>query len=91
MSWRENNIKTEEQGGEEKVKDGNSKSDVRECQCLCWCAGKISLGVISVKCNKILTVIFICTDGWSGDNLPGDTDQVPGRKVIYLDESILEK
>ncbi|KAG8300597.1 hypothetical protein J6590_072773 [Homalodisca vitripennis] len=31
MSWRENNFKTEEQGGEEKVEDGNSKSDVREC------------------------------------------------------------
>ncbi|KAG8324929.1 hypothetical protein J6590_079855 [Homalodisca vitripennis] len=31
MSWRENNIKTEEQGGEEEVEDGNSKSDVREC------------------------------------------------------------
>ncbi|KAG8261432.1 hypothetical protein J6590_072578 [Homalodisca vitripennis] len=30
MSWRENNIKTEEQGGEEEVEDGNSKSDVRE-------------------------------------------------------------
>ncbi|KAG8293391.1 hypothetical protein J6590_018809 [Homalodisca vitripennis] len=27
MSWRENNIKTEEQGGEEEVEDGNSKSD----------------------------------------------------------------
>ncbi|KAG8267704.1 hypothetical protein J6590_044967 [Homalodisca vitripennis] len=31
MSWRENNIKTEEQGGEEEVEDGNSKTEVREC------------------------------------------------------------
>ncbi|KAG8253156.1 hypothetical protein J6590_041939, partial [Homalodisca vitripennis] len=31
MSWRENNIKTEEKGGEEEVEDGNSKTEVREC------------------------------------------------------------
>ncbi|KAG8253515.1 hypothetical protein J6590_032311 [Homalodisca vitripennis] len=31
MSWWENNVKTEEQGGEEEVEDGNSKSDAQEC------------------------------------------------------------
>ncbi|KAG8330198.1 hypothetical protein J6590_068809 [Homalodisca vitripennis] len=31
MSWRENNIKTEEQGGEREVEDGISKKEVREC------------------------------------------------------------
>ncbi|KAG8265932.1 hypothetical protein J6590_082756 [Homalodisca vitripennis] len=30
MSWREKNIKTEEQGGEVEVEAGNSKSEVRE-------------------------------------------------------------
>ncbi|KAG8282226.1 hypothetical protein J6590_040458 [Homalodisca vitripennis] len=35
MSWREKNIKTEEQGGEVEVEAGNSKSEVRECWCSC--------------------------------------------------------
>ncbi|KAG8262931.1 hypothetical protein J6590_043920 [Homalodisca vitripennis] len=35
MSWREKNIKTEEQGGEVEVEAGNSKSEVRECLCSC--------------------------------------------------------
>ncbi|KAG8301910.1 gustatory receptor [Homalodisca vitripennis] len=35
MSWREKNIKTEEEGGEEEVEAGNSKSEVRECLCSC--------------------------------------------------------
>ncbi|KAG8334669.1 hypothetical protein J6590_085152, partial [Homalodisca vitripennis] len=68
MSWRENNIKTEEQGGEEEVEDGNSKSEVRECQCLCSCAGKISLGVISVKCNKITQLQRVRGQGSSRDS-----------------------
>ncbi|KAG8279735.1 hypothetical protein J6590_098434 [Homalodisca vitripennis] len=40
MSWREKNIKTEEQGGEVEVEAENSKSEVREC--LCSCAENIS-------------------------------------------------
>ncbi|KAG8304719.1 hypothetical protein J6590_087087 [Homalodisca vitripennis] len=30
MSWQENNIKTEEEGREEEVEDGKSKSEVRD-------------------------------------------------------------
>ncbi|KAG8318281.1 hypothetical protein J6590_006595 [Homalodisca vitripennis] len=84
-SWRENNIKTEEQGREEKVEDGNSKSDVRECQCLCSCAGKISLGVISVKCNKIrVSPVDITSPPHPPDDVFNNTQLITANKLLRV-------
>ncbi|KAG8282631.1 hypothetical protein J6590_031881 [Homalodisca vitripennis] len=61
MSWREKNIKTEEQGGEVEVEAGNSKSEVREC--LCSCAENISrLSILQCYVVRVLVEEYATAD-----------------------------